>query len=161
MITDLEENYLAHFGVKGMKWGKTKRPERTSEQKAETRRKIKKAAVIGGSIALVAGTAAVAVMLNKKGNVPLSTIGVPAPKSGPTVSKNILDLGYGSIFTTPTPSYPKATSVRAPNNDAINKMMADAKAQSARIAKNNAQYNSLNNDIMGGTADLLKKARRS
>lgn len=74
MIID-EEDYVAHFGVKGMKWGqrkstKTKKPPRPDSfaaQSPEIQKKI--VATIGGTVVFGSGLAATAIILRRKGHI--------------------------------------------------------------------------------------------
>ena len=62
-MKDAYDDYLAHYGVKGMKWGvrkdrkRSSRQPRTEEQKAKRKQVAKKVAIGVGSAAVVAGGA--------------------------------------------------------------------------------------------------------
>lgn len=75
-MTDLSEmtfdDALAHYGVKGMKWGVRK--NRTAAEKAEFRRKVKKGAKITAGVLAVAGATTAVVVLKRRGNVKVSSI---------------------------------------------------------------------------------------
>ena len=77
------EDFLAHFGTKGMHWGIRKdndsgnKPKTEQEkQDASARRKAiaKKVAIGAGILLVVAGTAAVVYTLNKNGKLPVSSL---------------------------------------------------------------------------------------
>lgn len=63
----VHEDDLAHFGVKGMKWGRrTGTPDKTPEQRKAS---FKKGAKIAGSVSLVVGASiATAIIANKGSN---------------------------------------------------------------------------------------------
>jgi hypothetical protein len=75
---------LAHFGVKGMKWGvrkdrliadsSSKASSSSEAKKAARRRNVKKAAIGVGVLTAVAGGAYVAYRLNQNGNLPISSL---------------------------------------------------------------------------------------
>lgn len=69
------EEALEHHGIKGMRWGV--RRERTPQQRAETRRKIVKGAIIAGGVIAVAGGVALAVHTRN------SSLAKEAAKSAP------------------------------------------------------------------------------
>lgn len=85
MIID-EETYLEHYGVKGMKWG-IRRDRSGSREKRltkEQKTKLKKAAIISGSLLVAAGTVYAGHTLAKNGKLPLSKT---SSKSASTVGK--------------------------------------------------------------------------
>ncbi|ASM62284.1 hypothetical protein SEA_NIGHTMARE_8 [Arthrobacter phage Nightmare] len=70
-MTNEVDDFLIHYGVKGMKWGRRKdRPEGESRFTPEQKAKIKRAAVVAGTVAIVGalaiGTAYVAKNSNAK-----------------------------------------------------------------------------------------------
>lgn len=72
------EEALAHFGVKGMKWGVRKQDfpsgPRPPRSQAEKKARAKKVAIGFGALVVVAGAAAVTYQLNKNGKLPVSSI---------------------------------------------------------------------------------------
>lgn len=77
--------YLAHYGVKGMKWGRRKnddgsgREPRTSEEKKAIAKKV---AIASGTLLAAAGAAYAIHTLNKNGNLKVSDL-----KVDPSVKK--------------------------------------------------------------------------
>jgi hypothetical protein len=73
------DEFLAHFGVKGMRWGVRKVHESddsggSSEKTPANHAKLKKAAIIGGSIAGAALIAGGTYYLAKHGDLPISSL---------------------------------------------------------------------------------------
>jgi hypothetical protein len=82
-----EEDYIEHFGVKGMKWGVRKdrgrsgtarSGQKTPRFSAEQKVKAKKVAIGLGVLTVAAGTAYLAYSMNRNGNVPIRSITPPA-----------------------------------------------------------------------------------
>lgn len=69
---EVVEDFLEHFGVKGMKWGRRKVRPDEAERKARFSPKAKKIAL---GTAAVAGALAVAYLANKHGGVKVSSLG--------------------------------------------------------------------------------------
>lgn len=72
MTASLGEDYISHYGVKGMKWGRRKVRPDEAQRKAIFSPRAKKIAM--GSAAVV-GAAAVAVIAAKSGGIKISSIG--------------------------------------------------------------------------------------
>lgn len=90
------DEFLAHYGVKGQKWGVRKKEdgsgdESSSEDKkltdAEKKARAKKVAIGVGALLAVAGAGAVAYQLNKNGKLPISSIRKPSKSAAPAVKK--------------------------------------------------------------------------
>lgn len=65
------EDFLSHFGVKGMRWGVSR--AKTQEQIDQRNRRLKKGAAIGGAVAIAAGASFVAGRISGgKGKVKVS-----------------------------------------------------------------------------------------
>lgn len=87
-----EEDELAHFGVKGMKWGVRKeRPsgaDPTAEAKSAHRKEVAKKVAIGTGILVVAAGAAYATYaMSKHGSLPIDSLS----KSATTTGKSAID----------------------------------------------------------------------
>ena len=96
---------IQHFGVKGMRWGVRKDrggssdPRRPiSPEQAERRRKLKKALVAGGVIALTVGAAVVGAQLHKNGKLPYSKIPKRSKKLDEAVKK-VVEVPTDLIYT--------------------------------------------------------------
>lgn len=96
---------IQHFGVKGMRWGVRKDrggssdPRRPiSSEQAERRRKLKKALVVGGVIALTVGAAVVGAQLHKNGKLPYSKIPERSKKLDEAVKK-VVEVPTDLIYT--------------------------------------------------------------
>ncbi len=76
------DNYLAHFGVKGMRWGVRKERDESDEASAARRERFKKAAIATGVLTVAAGSAYVAYTLNKDGKLPVKSLRPNAVKDG-------------------------------------------------------------------------------
>ena len=82
MSQELADDFLAHYGVKGMKWGKRKAKTTTEDDQSEETPKrsypkiTKKQAIIGASI--LVGVAVAAVVIANRGDIKASMIGAPA-----------------------------------------------------------------------------------
>ena len=98
------DDFLAHYGVKGMKWGQRKARDKTSastssdvdSKTAKTsarREKAKKVAIGTGLLIAAAGTAYVGYTLHKNGSLPTSKL----PQTKPEVKKKV-----ESIMTEPS-----------------------------------------------------------
>lgn len=71
------EDFLEHFGVKGMKWGvRKKRPHSpmTKEQKERRKKQVKVAAVIGATAAVAAGALVARDMVKQYGGVKVGSV---------------------------------------------------------------------------------------
>ncbi len=73
MTQPTREEALAHFGVKGMRWGVRNTTSSTSPSEPKKRMSTKKKVAIGVSV-LAVGTAATVAVLAKHGNLPISDI---------------------------------------------------------------------------------------
>ena len=107
------EDFLAHFGVKGMKWGvrrdksrgsESSREKRSPEEKAALRAKAKKVAIGTGVLVAAAGAAYVANSMSKKGSLPISSLNRKPPKAAEV--KKLVDKAVESptslVFSTRT-----------------------------------------------------------
>lgn len=73
LVTDkpqLNDTYLEHFGIKGMKWGQRKKSSKDSSTKKSMSTKKKVAIGVG----VAAGVAAVAYMMTRRGKVPVKHV---------------------------------------------------------------------------------------
>lgn len=78
MKPPLDEVYLEHFGVKGMKWGRQKTNVKSARRAPSVRRTMLKSAAAGAVI--VGGVAAVAYMMpSRVGRVKMTDIGFQNP----------------------------------------------------------------------------------
>ena len=85
-LLDEDQEFLAHYGKKGMRWGQRKsrtitytqnksKPIRTPADKQKRRSKAK----IAGGVVLAAGSIAVAGVLAKQGNAKVSAVDLTTP----------------------------------------------------------------------------------
>lgn len=76
MIVD-EDVYLEHFGVKGMKWGvrREKQETQTTGNEALKKDNSSRNRKFAAGVAVVAGTVAVAAILNRRGGIKVSSLG--------------------------------------------------------------------------------------
>ena len=120
-MSDEVEDFLAHYGIKGMKWGRrkaietagprTRRPPLTPEQQAKRKAALKKAAVIAGSVVVVAGAAAVAVVIARNSRMPVSQIANAAQTN---VGRDLLTLTRSSASSAVSGAQTSFGSVRPP-----------------------------------------------
>jgi hypothetical protein len=66
MAFESTDEFLAHFGVKGMRWGVRRDGEQTTEGLSDRQ---KKALKVGAGVAVVAGAGVVSVMLARSGHI--------------------------------------------------------------------------------------------
>ncbi len=102
-----DPDFLEHFGVKGMKWGVRKTsdsdtPSRSSSSKSS---KLKKAAVIAGGVALVAGAAYIAYKMNQTGvKIPVADLKTHTSTSaGKSVAERLVK---SPVMNSPIPKAP-------------------------------------------------------
>ena len=90
MDVDEVEEFLAHYGVKGMKWGvrrsktggsESSGEKRSPEEKAARRATAKKVAIGTGLLIAAAGAAYAANSMSKNGSLPISSLNRKAPKA--------------------------------------------------------------------------------
>ena len=153
------DDFLAHYGVKGMRWGKRK--SRTPEQIAKTKSNLKKGAVIVGAVAVAAGAAFVAYKMNNSrvASTPVANISTtPAASAGKTAFEKMV-----AFDTTSKPvsnlntGFDSAAAKK--QMDQINQFMKDQQKVGQKI-KNQASGNSAqDNAMIGNIADMLKKAQ--
>lgn len=79
-MTNDVDDFLAHYGVKGMRWG-VRRPDSSAEPKgndasneAARRARVKKVAITAGVLAVAAGGAYVTYKLAKDGKLPVKSL---------------------------------------------------------------------------------------
>ena len=87
MTQPTREEALAHFGVKGMRWGVRNASSNTSPSEPKKRMSTKKKAAIGISV-LAVGTAATVAVLAKNGNIPIKDISMRLPSRQRLISRN-------------------------------------------------------------------------
>lgn len=76
MIEDEVDEFLEHFGIKGMRWGVRKERSSSNEPKPPLDKKalVKKVAIGVGVIAVAVGAAYAAKSISQSGNVPVSSL---------------------------------------------------------------------------------------
>ncbi len=145
----LEDLYLEHYGVKGMKWGvRKKRPD----EEARKRKFGPKAKKIAVTTAVIVGAVAVGYALQRSGGVKVSSLGgLTDPKS--------------SLYDTMTAGKKAATTtLKKPVNlsdfPSPNQMMAQARMAGVR----NETFKRINQDLTDATwrasANLSAQARK-
>ena len=94
------EEFLEHYGVKGMKWGVRKKND-SSSNSPKKRSKAKTAVKVG---AVVVGTAAIATVIAKSGSKPASSMrsGPHFAVSGPKGSLSVGSVKEGTYMTAET-----------------------------------------------------------
>jgi hypothetical protein len=80
------DDMLAHYGVKGMRWGQRKDTSSSSRKS-----KGKKAALVGGAVVATAGAAFVAYKLSQSGSSPIKSV-----KTSSDVASNAAKFVAGS-----------------------------------------------------------------
>jgi hypothetical protein len=110
------DEFLVHYGVKGMRWGVRKPEDEGTDTSSrsmspENRAKLKKAVIIGGSVAAVALIAAGTIYVSKYSGVPVSTFSKDLIESGRTyaglqsgVARTQLGLLRGGVTNVPSSS---------------------------------------------------------
>src|ERR1700761_1557162 len=85
------EDFLAHHGIKGMHWGVRKNRDESGVKKSPAdHAKLKKAALIGGTVAGVALIAAGAYYLSKHGDLPISSLSNSEKVAGEKTVENLI-----------------------------------------------------------------------
>ena len=89
------DNFLAHYGKKGMKWGVRKNLKSLGKGVSEKYKNLdpkKKAALkVGLTTALVAGTAATTAIISRKGMIPMSEARSAVKNTADIIRKSALD----------------------------------------------------------------------
>ena len=97
MTQPTREEALAHFGVKGMRWGVRKSETSSASSEPKKRMSNKKKAAIGVGV-LAVGTAVTLAVLGKHGNLPVQHISMRLPRYAypPDVAKLLSDIDRSS-----------------------------------------------------------------
>lgn len=166
----MDEDFLEHFGVKGMKWGQSKAPMTRGE-------KFKRGAKIAGGVAVIAGAAFIAYKISKggSGNIPISSLSnSPKTKLGQTNAYRLMNSkamqqpvsGIKKVVPTSIPkvvprSIPKVSvkSSPSPTPDQMAKFLKDQQDIGKRISSQLAGERSADRAMIGNTAKLLRKNR--
>ena len=146
------EDFLEHFGVKGMKWG-VKRGNDASRSTSTTSSKLKKAAVIAGSVAVVAGGAYIAYKMNQSGvKIPVANLTTHASTSvGKTAAEKIVK---SPIMNSPIPQKSHAS-----NADMI-KFMEQQLSNSRKIQEQAHKARMLDDSLIGNIDAMLSRSKR-
>lgn len=96
-MDDEVDAFLAHFGVRGMHWGKHSRQEKAvtvhkapltagevAARSAKRKQALKTGAKVAGGVAIAAGAALIAYQLSKSGNTQLSSLMMDVAKKNVT-----------------------------------------------------------------------------
>lgn len=85
----LEDDYVEHFGTKGMKWGVRKKSSSGGEKKGMSD-KTKKRVKIGVGAAVVVGAAAAAIILSRNSGRSVGSLNSSTKNVGKGVAKEVL-----------------------------------------------------------------------
>lgn len=168
-MDDEVDEFLAHFGVKGMRWGKHKtkadvsvQPKRSAGEiaarNAKRKQALKTGAKVAGGVAIAAGAALIAYQLSKSGNTQMSSLMMDVAKKSvsnamPSARPPQGDTGLTLKPRTGAPTY-SAPSTKV----AAGKGMFDDLIKEQRNL--NVGYDrSTDNFLIGNTNDMLSRSR--
>lgn len=168
-MDDEVDVFLAHFGVKGMKWGKRQtkaevsvQPKRTAGEiaarDAKRKQALKTGAKVAGGVAIAAGAALIAYQLSKSGNTQMSSLMMDvAKKSINNAKQPSAPQGNTSLTLTPN-RFGTAPSAAPSMKVAAGKGMFDDLIKEQRNL--NVGYDrSTDNFLIGNTNDMLSRSR--
>lgn len=114
----LDEDLLVHFGVKGMRWGRRKASSSDGSSDKKPMSTKKKVAIGAGVAAGVAGAAAVAYMMSRRGKVPVRQVlgNRPGLRSPASPAAGMPKANFGPFRAKGTPAAAAARGKRAAND---------------------------------------------
>ena len=131
MTQPTREEALAHFGVKGMRWGVRNAPLSVSSDTPKRKISNKKKVAIGAGV-LAVGTVVTLSVLAKQGNLPIKDISMSLPSKTKNLA-DVLDLDQKSRLQATNRGAKKVKQLS--NTDTFKKLMKDFDADIAEAHK--------------------------
>lgn len=137
----LDDALLAHYGIKGMKWGKRK--QRTPEEQQRISARNKKVAKIAVGVTVAAGAVAVAVILSRNGGIKASaaTAKAAAAKGAAWVARSSATAKKVADIPSPSPQAMLAEARNAAYRNGLGKQLNQQMTR--KIWEDSAQLNML------------------
>lgn len=122
---DEVDDFLAHYGVKGMKWGKRRAKFDSTSDKPKMSRKKKIAIAVGvGAVVAVGTVAAVSIMNGKKSSLPVQSL--TTNRSMINGRANLIFNAASMAANSPAPAAPRRSLSDKAKEKAFNKAKAVA-----------------------------------